>query len=40
MAKKVESDLEKVVVELYDHFSGLGAEKMWAKPVGEDLFEI
>ena len=32
--------LEKVIVELYKHWSGSGAERMWAKPLGDDLFEL
>ncbi len=33
--------LEKILVGLEpDHWSGNGAERLWAKPVAEDLYEI
>jgi hypothetical protein len=33
--------LEKVVAYLEpDHWSGSGAERFWAKPLGEDLYEL
>src|SRR3954469_2155401 len=35
-----EPDLCKIVVELGYHWSGIGGEGIWARPMGGDLYEV
>ena len=35
-----DQDLAKIVIDLPNHWAGVGGESMWARPVGDDLFEI
>ena len=35
-----EADLCKIVVELGYHWSGIGSEGIWARPMGGDLYEV
>jgi hypothetical protein len=35
-----EGDLFKIVVELGYHWSGIGGEGIWARPVGAELYEV
>jgi hypothetical protein len=35
-----EADLCKLVVELGYHWSGIGGEGIWARPMGGDLYEV
>ena len=35
-----EADLCKIVVELGYHWSGIGGEGIWARPMGGDLYEV
>src|SRR5688500_14860351 len=38
MSSDHDEDLEKILFELPNH--DFGAESMWARPLGEDLFEV
>jgi hypothetical protein len=40
MPETNQEHLEHVIVELNDHYSGNGAERMWAKPLGNNLYEV
>jgi hypothetical protein len=35
-----EPELQKIVIELEYHWAGIGGEGVWARPLGNDLYEL